>query len=108
MKKMIVLFSLICLNFFFVNLQEAKSKVKVGYEFFDRALEVVTKKVLNELNNKRNNLPDMNLSFDLIKFIPVNVILKNFTFSEIPFIEKQFSINHVTGDTISVRLSNIL
>ena len=105
MKKWLIIFSLICLNFILVKSQEGKSKVKVGYDFFDKVLEVLTKKVLYEINQKSESLPDMSFAFKVVNFIPVNVSLKNMTFSEIPFVDRQLSINHISEDLVSINLS---
>jgi hypothetical protein len=108
MKKLFVIFSLIFINFYEINAQLAKSNIKVGYEFFDQIVRVATKKVLDEVNKKKTGLPDFDMNFNLAKFIPINASVKNFSYSEIPFVENQFSIEHVTEDLVSIKLSKII
>ena len=107
MKKLFLLISLIFYNFSNIFGQIAKSNVKVGYEFFDQTLKVATRKILEEVNKKKTGLPDLDLSFKLAKFIPINASLKNFSYSEIPFVENQFSIQHVSDDLVAIKLSKL-
>ncbi len=106
MNKFTCVLGLIILNLLSVSFCEAGvSKIKIGNEFFDNSFNLITKKIINELNIFRNNVPEINLNLKLVNFIPFDTNIKNFTYNEIQYTENQFSIKHKAGDEISLKLS---
>ena len=107
MKKIILVISLIFLSALNINSQLAKSKFRIGNEFFDNILEVLLKKLFQEVNKHSIGLPEMNMGFKLAKFIPINASLKNFTFSELQYKDDQFVIEHLDGEIVTIKISKI-
>ena len=109
MKFFLCILGLIILNLLSASFcKVGTSRIKIGNEFFDNAFNLITKKIIDEANILRNNVPDINLNLKLANFIPIDLIIKNFTLNEIQYTENQFSVKHKTGEEISFKLSRYL
>ena len=91
-----------------IQCDSGASKVKIGNEFFNKIVSILTHKIINEANKYKDNLPELKLDTTVLKWFTLNATLMNFSYNELVYEEKQFQISHKDGDIINIKLGKII
>jgi hypothetical protein len=108
MRKFILFSIIVILQLFTGHKSEpGLSKFKIGHEFFDKVLKLITQKVIEEVNKNKSNFTEVDMNMKLANLVPLSLVIKNMSLEDFKYIEDQIQIRHTTGDEISFKISKI-